>query len=301
MTLESREQSPRLGASTRTAELDPLSSPGASGKLGGGTRAGELSSAPSSEQAAATQAHGGDAALDLGDPTLLGGAAPGTLVAGILPEDPLDLVQRYLRNGVNALADYLVSRVLQGITSTVSQALQEAYNNVAGFPDALMGALERSMGLRHLTSSEEGASRAVHGPSLINYSAVRVIPASYFTKLSQMRAFVTANVIHYPNDAVHLDTCCHELTHVAQYQAIGLIYIPEAIHAQHTGGYTYGNLATARQQGKTYRDFNREQQAQIAGDFYRVSVQSQAPSSSGSGSLADYTHFITQMRSGGYW
>lgn len=105
----------------------------------------------------------------------------------------------------------------------------------------------------------------------------------------------------YPNDAVHLDTCCHELTHVAQYQAIGLIYIPEAIHAQHTGGYTYGNLATARQQGKTYRDFNREQQAQIAGDFYRVSVQSQAPSSSGSGSLADYTHFITQMRSGGYW
>jgi hypothetical protein len=172
---------------------------------------------------------------------------------------------------------------------------------VAGFPGALMGALERSMGLRHLTGSEESASRAVHGSSLINYSAVRVIPASYFTKLSQMRAFVTANVIHYPNDAVHLDTCCHELTHVAQYQAIGLIYIPEAIHAQHTGGYTYGNLATARQQGKTYRDFNREQQAQIAGDFYRVSVMGQAPSSSGSGGVADYTHFITQMRSGSYW
>jgi hypothetical protein len=301
MSLEHRDPNNRLGASTRAASLDLLSAPSAeaAGKLGGGTRAAQLSS--SGEPATAGQELHGEAASTPGDPTLLGGAGPGTLMAGILPEDPLDLVRRHLRNGVNALADYLVDRVIEGITSVVIQALEEAKRTVAGFPDALMGSLERSMGLRRLTSGEIGASRAVHGGSLIDYSVVRVIPSSYFTKLSQMRAFVSGDVIHYPNDNVHLDTCCHELTHVAQHQAIGLVYIPEAIHAQHTGGYSYGNLATAKQQGKTYRDFNREQQAQIAGDFYRVSVMGTSPSSSGSGSLSDYEHFIMQMRSGSYW
>lgn len=240
-----------------------------------------------------------EVASTLGDPALLAGS-DGVQVAGLF-EDPRELVQRYVRRGVNALADYLLRRVIEGMTSVVRSALQEAWDNVAGFPEALMGAMERSIGLRRLTGSEISASRAVHGSSLINYSAVRVIPSSYFTHISQMRAFVSFNIIHYPDDSVHLDTACHELTHVAQYQAIGAIYIPQAIHAQHTGGYTYGNLATARREGKTFRSFNREQQAQIAGDFYRVSVVQQAPSSSGSGSLADYTHFIQQMRSGSYW
>lgn len=293
-----RNDADRLGSTTQ-ANPSEAQSHGA-GRVGGTTLAAE----PAAQVLASAPALGGptaDTASTLGDPALLAGATQGTLVAGLLPDDPRDLIARYLRRGLDALADYLVRQVINGITEVVLQALDEASRTVAGFPEALMGSLERLMGLRRLTGAEIEASRAVHGSSLINYSAVRVIPSSYFTQLSQMRAFVTCNIIHYPNDQLHLDTCCHELTHVAQYQAVGIRYIPEALHAQHTGGYTYGDLGVARRQGKTYRDFNREQQAQIAGDFYRVSVTGQSPSSSGSGTVADYTHFIQQMRSGSYW
>ena len=288
----------RLGQTTQAATLDPASNPPQ--KVGGTTLAAATPAATSGSEFAPGGASA-ETASTLGDPALLAGATSGTLVAGLLPDDPGDLIRRYLQQGVDALADYIVRQVIQGLTGAVMQMLEEAARTVAGFPDALLGALERSMGLRRLTGAEINASQQVHGGALIDYSAVRVIPSSYFTKLSQMRAFVTCNVIHYPNDQLHLDTCCHELTHVAQYQAIGIRYIPEAIHAQHTGGYTYGNLATARQQGKTFRDFNREQQAQIAGDYYRVGVTGQAPSSSGSGSVGDYQHYIQQMRSGSYW
>lgn len=59
----------------------------------------------------------------------------------------------------------------------------------------------------------------------------------------------------------------HELVHVAQMEANGLQYIPEALYAQQTGGYDYGgpkNLA-----GKRLSMFNREQQAAIIEHYYQ--------------------------------
>lgn len=263
--------------------------------VGASTLAGDVSSG----QATSLDAPGGALApRDPGDPMLL--ATSGTLVAGLLPDSPEEIVRRWLERGVRELADRLVRMLIDGSIDLAIAAMEHAQRTVSGFVDSLQRSIEGAFGLRRLTGAEIAASRSVHG-SLIDYDPVRVIPSSWFTKLSQMRAFVSFNIIHYPNDHLSLDTCCHELTHVAQYQAIGARYIPEAIHAQHTGGYSYGNLGTARSQGKTYRDFNREQQAQIAMDYYRVVIANQSPTSSGSGSAADYTHFIQQMRSGSYW
>lgn len=279
-------------ASLPAQDLDPR----ASAAIGATTRVGDASLADSQT---AEAAGGALAPRDPGDPALI--ATSGTLVAGLLPDSPEEVVRRWLERGVRELADRLVRMLIEGSIDLAIAAMEHAQRTVTGFIDNLQRSIEGAFGLRRLTGAEISASQSVHGSSLIDYDPVRVIPSSWFTKLSQMRAFVTFNIIHYPNDHLSLDTCCHELTHVAQYQAIGARYIPEAIHAQHTGGYSYGNLGTARTQGKTFRDFNREQQAQIALDYYRVVVSNQSPSSSGSGSAADYTHFIQQMRSGSYW
>jgi hypothetical protein len=63
----------------------------------------------------------------------------------------------------------------------------------------------------------------------------------------------------------------HKHTHVAQSEKVGSKYLPEAAHAQATEGYDYvgaghkyANLNTARRMGARYKDFNREQQAQMA-------------------------------------
>ena len=70
------------------------------------------------------------------------------------------------------------------------------------------------------------------------------------------------------------DVMVHELTHVWQYENAGAIYMPQAIHAQKWGGgYEYGDVAelqTRRAAGKGLLSFNREQQAQIVEDFFRL-------------------------------
>jgi hypothetical protein len=291
------------------------------GKLGGSTQVSSLSVDPPGKvgastmvEASATQVDGGtpETGLVVGhgnspDEGDLTASTPGTLIAsggmfGDLPDlDLARMLEKVLRRGVDALADYILDRIIKGLKNGARNVVQTAWDRIAGFPDALQRGFERVIGMRELNSSEIGASQAVHGGSLINYSSVRVMPSSFFTKMSDMRAFVSFNIIHYPHDQLSLAECVHECTHVAQYQAVGARYIPEAIHAQHTGGYSYGNLGQTRKIGKTYKDFNREQQAQIAGDYYRVAVQGGSPSSSGSGTVGDYTHYITQMRSGSYW
>jgi hypothetical protein len=58
---------------------------------------------------------------------------------------------------------------------------------------------------------------------------------------------------------------------VAQYELIGAIYMPEALHAQNFGGgYYYGDLTAARLAGEHYSDFNREQQAEMCEDYHLV-------------------------------
>ena len=59
----------------------------------------------------------------------------------------------------------------------------------------------------------------------------------------------------------------HELTHVAQNEHAGSQYLGEALHAQATTGYDYGGPDSLP--GRHFANFNREQQGDIARDYYR--------------------------------
>ena len=113
-----------------------------------------------------------------------------------------------------------------------------------------------------------------------------------------MRAFVSFHIIHYPETSLPPHTVVHELTHVAQYEKVGSIYMFEALHAQEIGkGYSYGNLAVEISNGTTFDRFNREQQATICEDYYQAL---NGNSTEYGGSLNDLKHYVDQMN-GGYF
>lgn len=58
----------------------------------------------------------------------------------------------------------------------------------------------------------------------------------------------------------------HELAHVSQMEYVGIQYLVEALVAQNTGGYHYGGPSALV--GKKLKDFNREQQSEIAANYY---------------------------------
>lgn len=58
----------------------------------------------------------------------------------------------------------------------------------------------------------------------------------------------------------------HELAHVCQMEHVGVQYIIEALVAQNTSGYQFGGPMGLA--GKKLKDFNREQQAEIAAHYY---------------------------------
>src|SRR5690606_32032289 len=76
-----------------------------------------------------------------------------------------------------------------------------------------------------------------------------------------------------------LSLLVHEATHVMQYERMGSCYIGEALYAQRRlgrGAYDYGGghgLRHARDNGVPLRAFNREAQAQIAQDYFRLREQ----------------------------
>ena len=77
--------------------------------------------------------------------------------------------------------------------------------------------------------------------------------------------------------------------------------MPQALHAQATAGYNYGDLAglrAARAAGQGILSFNREQQAQIVEDFFLI-AQGSSPMMS-SGTKADqalYASFVKEVSS----
>jgi hypothetical protein len=134
-----------------------------------------------------------------------------------------------------------------------------------------------------LTEAEIDAGKSVLGPESISYSAVRAAEGrilSVIFKLNKGRAFTTFHTINLPNTGsqarTHLEIVVHELTHVFQYEKVGSVYIWQALRAQRTDGYSYGGWQQLRQDrdnGKHFCDFNREQQGQIAQDYYSDVLQ----------------------------
>lgn len=134
--------------------------------------------------------------------------------------------------------------------------------------------------MRKLTDPEIAASRVVHPPGMIPYSLIRVDVDSLVSRISG-GAVTTFHVLHFPKRGEPLDVVVHELTHVAQYESAGAIYIPQALHVQskygRSGGkgsgsaYDYereGSLISQRADGKKFKDLNRESQAELVQDYY---------------------------------
>ena len=152
-----------------------------------------------------------------------------------------------------------------------------------------------------LTSPEKKAAQFVLGPNAIRWDDVRVAECGLWSivfALNNNRAFATFHTINLPSSGpgsrADMSVVVHELTHVYQYETVGSLYLGQAIHAQTTTvGYLYGGpagLTSDRAAGKHYRDYNREQQAQIAQDFYTLSMSG--------GDTSAYTPYIAELRAG---
>jgi hypothetical protein len=88
----------------------------------------------------------------------------------------------------------------------------------------------------------------------------------------------------------------HELTHVYQYERVGSRYLGEAIYMlikTKRNCYSYGGaegLHVDRQGGKCYKEFNREQQAQIVQDYFTRRQDDQ--------DITAYEPFLIEVRAG---
>lgn len=126
---------------------------------------------------------------------------------------------------------------------------------------------------RKLTGTEVKEASRVFGSS-INLSLVRVDEWAVLGPAFSKREYTSFHLINGWGGSTPIDVMIHELTHVWQYEQSGAIYMPQAIHSQVWGaGYVYqgaAGLQAAQTAGKKFGSFQREQQAQIVHDFYRL-------------------------------
>jgi len=130
---------------------------------------------------------------------------------------------------------------------------------------------------RTLTPTEITEAKKVYGEAL-TYWQIRIDEYSLIAKLGALfvgssnmgvTTFHTINFTRKINakpGSRDMEWLIHELAHVSQMEHAGLQYIVEALVAQYTGGYNYGGPGALP--GKKLGDFNREQQAEIAADYY---------------------------------
>ncbi|AAM05712.1 hypothetical protein [Methanosarcina acetivorans] len=133
-------------------------------------------------------------------------------------------------------------------------------------------------GTRKLTTLEEQEARIVFGDS-INYRQVRIDEHSLIAwtgakiKNSSGMGVATFHTINFNKKiktaAVNSDMkwLIHELAHVSQMEHIGSKYLIEAFYAQATEGYGY-----TPGEKPHFCDYNREQQASIAADYYSARI-----------------------------
>jgi hypothetical protein len=201
--------------------------------------------------------------------------------------------------------EWVWSGFKQGLNWFIETAIQML--ELFGVADALQFVWGLVFHTRPLTDDERKASELVHGTGLVPYWEVRVDEGSYMVKLGKWlnsfkdknaseRAITTMHIIQAPK-GIDLETTVHELTHVVQYEQTGAVYMPQALHGQASKmGYDYGDLAKARTDGKHYKDFNREQQAQMAEDYYVVKTTGHPGRYNAS--EADLQPFIDELRAG---
>jgi hypothetical protein len=176
--------------------------------------------------------------------------------------------------------------------------------DLLGGPELAQFLMHLVMPTTSLTVTEMAAAATVLGPTALRYGEVRVAEGGLLRlifRLNRNRAFALWHTIHLPQcGRADLSLLVHEITHVFQYEKIGSIYIGEALYAQWTlgrGAYQYGGadgLKRAYQSGKPYKAYTREQQAQIAQDYYQLLAQSTHPADQST----IYELYIQDLRKG---
>jgi hypothetical protein len=228
-----------------------------------------------------------------------------------------DFVWLFLNwQGWDAVWNHLVQGILDG-AAYVGEYFMHALE-VVGAGEFLQFLWARFNRMAPLNTAQIGAAQEVHPPGLIPYAQMRVDYDSLIARLAalfspgfsgsaleqifgtsgaQHRAVTTMHVIH-TGHTMDESLAVHELTHVAQYELVGAMYMPQAIHAQQFGqGYDYkrldGSLSASITAGRSYADFNREQQAMICEDYYRVRHGLGAEKG---GTASELEHFVAD-----YW
>jgi len=144
---------------------------------------------------------------------------------------------------------------------------------IAGFPEyyELLAAIFKFR-TRKLTEQEIRLAKSIFGEAL-QYEYIRVDESAHFGPRQGRFCYVSFYTL---NSWGRLSTALliHELTHVWQYQRLGIRYIPRALAAQRTtSGYNYGGeqaLEQAITSGMGLAFFNLEQQADLVEDYYRL-------------------------------
>jgi hypothetical protein len=183
------------------------------------------------------------------------------------------------------------------------EGLLVALFDLLGGPELVELGLRLATQTSPLSDGEIKAAEAVLGRGALRFRDVRIAQGGilrWIFAANGQRAFALWHTVNMPSGEgkgrADLSLLVHELTHVRQYERRGTAYIPQALHVQRQLGrraYDYGGpagLLQARAAGKQYRDYNREQQGQIAQDYYMRAQRQQDTSA--------YEPFIAELRDG---
>ncbi len=158
-----------------------------------------------------------------------------------------------------------------------------------------------------MTPLEIQEAQRVFGDA-INYKHVRIDEDSWIARVGAKNAratqmgvctFYTINFtrkIHTDIGNADMNWLIHELVHVMQMKYTGSQYMIEAIFAQMTDGYNYGGPQNLY--GKHYRQFNREQQGNIAQHYYHFCLFLRPSRLYGEMPIDAYLPLIDEMRAG---
>ena len=160
--------------------------------------------------------------------------------------------------------------------------------DLVGGPEICQFVMHLGMHTSPLTQVEITAVQSIFGSGNLRYQDVRIAEGGILNFIFRHNgglAFATWYTVHLPykkqvvggtavSSRQNLPLLVHELTHVFQHHHVGSRYLGEAIYYLVTTKrdcYQYGGkngLASCWQQGKTFAQFNREQQAQIVQDYF---------------------------------
>lgn len=133
---------------------------------------------------------------------------------------------------------------------------------------------------RKLTPFEISEAKIIFGDA-IDYNKIKIQENSILAKWGAKYAkkihlgFVLFRTICFSRKLKHkqipsdMEWLIHELVHVLQFEKLGVQYIFEALRAQKYGGYHYKGIDGLKS-SKCLSDFNLEQQAEIAKDYYKL-------------------------------